>query len=702
MTTTKAILTLGVLAVLVLSGAAFAVEETDAAVDPVQYVIGTVTYSSDAGISEDGSTVTLPTLAAIGASVPAGKAFLGWNATSATESTYLAAGTTTAYAAKFYAVMQDITYTVSFDAGNGSEPQTFQGMLGDELTVPEDPAKNGFIFAGWSTDGETVLSGIVAGASVPITADTVYVAVYTTDYTYTVIVDGTTIATGFMASYSAISDPSKVGYRFVGWSDGTGTTDDLAAAVRAQTADAVYVAVWEPMTYTVAFVADGEGVLTETIKHGELAIEPAAKPSKEGYDFAGWSADGIAAYDFSSAVTSDLTLIALFSETVVPDEPASVTYIVDGITVYDPATPSKEGYLFAGWADGQSIVSADELDAYIAALPAGASVTLTATWTPVVYTVTFVSEETVILTQSVKHGELATEPAVQPSKEGFDFAGWDHDFASPVTSDLAINAVYEESEAPVAPVDVTYIVDGLTVKGAETPSKTGYRFVGWSDGAAVITDVPAYLSGLAAGSSVVLTAVFEPEVYTVTFVSNGETVLTQSVKYGEYATVPAATPTNMDFDHWAFDFSVPITADTAIQAVAVVVVYHTVVFDYGYPGVASVEISVADGATVSELPVIYPYMGDVEWSITTGTPITADTTVTLQAVQPAEPEAPAEETDEGSGIAVKLAVVVAVLAAFAVAAILCVKNGVPAKLKAKAEARKAAKKADEGKEEPKP
>lgn len=314
MTTTKAILTLGVLAVLVLSGAAFAVEETDAAVDPVQFVIGTVTYSSDAGISEDGSTVTLPTLAAIGASVPAGKAFLGWNATSATESTYLAAGTTTAYAAKFYAVMQDITYTVTFDAGNGSAVQTFTGTSSVTFTVPTDPSKEGFIFAGWSLAGAAV--ELDAGASVTFTADAAYTALWTVDYAVSFVVDGTTISTGSVSDYTIPADPSKEGYGFAGWTDGTVTYSDadLPAFIAGIDAPAVLSAVWEPIAYTVSFVADGATVITETVRYNAAAVEPATVPVKDGYDFAGWD------YVFSVPITEDTTINAVFTETPAPEK----------------------------------------------------------------------------------------------------------------------------------------------------------------------------------------------------------------------------------------------------------------------------------------------------------------------------------------------------------------------------------------------
>ena len=447
MTNAKALIALGVIAVLALAGAGIVMDDADAAAPaPVQYVVGTVTYSSDAGISEDGLTVTLPAIEAIGASVPAGKEFKGWNATSATEATYLAAGTTTAYAPTFWAVLTDITYTVTFDKADGSAVAAQTGTAADKFTVPADPSKEGFIFAYWAIGGAD--AELEAGAEVPFTADAAYVAAWTVDHAVSFSVDGTTISTGTVSSYAVPSAPSKTGYEFAGWSCG-GTTyaaADVPACIEGADADLAFVAVWTPLTYTVTFEADGAVVLTETVQYNARAVEPATVPVKEGFDFQGWSADGTAVYDFGTPVLGDLTLTALFTETPAP---AVVVYVVDTTTyTAAPEAVAKEGYEFAGWSDGTSVIASEALPAYIAGLAPGTSVTLIAQWTPLVYTVEFVSDGAVVLTQSVKHGELATMPATVPVKEGFDFQGWDYDFSKPVLKDTTINAIYTETPAP--------------------------------------------------------------------------------------------------------------------------------------------------------------------------------------------------------------------------------------------------------------
>ena len=64
-------------------------------------------------------------------------------------------------------------------------------------------------------------------------------------------------------------------------------------------------------TYTVTFNAAGGSPTpdSQVVNAGEQASEPTVAPTREGYDFLGWF-NGSAEYDFNSAVTSNLTLVA--------------------------------------------------------------------------------------------------------------------------------------------------------------------------------------------------------------------------------------------------------------------------------------------------------------------------------------------------------------------------------------------------------
>ena len=74
-----------------------------------------------------------------------------------------------------------------------------------------------------------------------------------------------------------------------------------------------------PTTYTVSFDANGGATIDpQTVKENATATKP-ADPTKEGFVFKGWTLNGVA-YDFNTAVTGNITLVAVW-EAKPTDEP---------------------------------------------------------------------------------------------------------------------------------------------------------------------------------------------------------------------------------------------------------------------------------------------------------------------------------------------------------------------------------------------
>jgi surface protein len=115
------------------------------------------------------------------------------------------------------------------------------------------------------------------------------------------------------------------------------------------------------------------------------------------------------------------------------------------------------------------------------------------------YTVTFKDwDGSVLKTQSVESGSAATAPS-NPSREGYDFTGWDKTFSN-ITSDLTVTAQYSiktyevrfyEDEIYIGSyinVLKTEIVEhGKSATAPEAPVKEGYIFIGWSNSFTNIT-----------------------------------------------------------------------------------------------------------------------------------------------------------------------------------------------------------------------
>lgn len=171
----------------------------------------------------------------------------------------------------------------------------------------------------------------------------------------------------------AIADPQRTYYTFTGW--------DIAVADTV-TADVVYTAQWAPELDNAGQqgVADQEESFTITFKDGvggavfaddvhTLAWGspiPSFVPTRQYYTFLGW--DAVVA----QSVIDDATYTATWAPEVDRDgngiadqeQTFNITYYVDG-QVYStlqangeaatptPATPTKDGFYFAGWKDAQ-------------------------------------------------------------------------------------------------------------------------------------------------------------------------------------------------------------------------------------------------------------------------------------------------------------------------------------------------------------
>lgn len=86
-------------------------------------------------------------------------------------------------------------------------------------------------------------------------------------------------------------------------------------------------------------------------------------------------------------------------------------------------------------------------DTFTTSLGGGSSLSGTITLTISSFNVNFVDwDGTVLKSDSVEEGRAATAPA-DPARDGHTFTGWDSDF-SRITSDLAVNALYEKNAEP--------------------------------------------------------------------------------------------------------------------------------------------------------------------------------------------------------------------------------------------------------------
>ncbi|MBR0412696.1 MAG: InlB B-repeat-containing protein [Eubacterium sp.] len=156
-------------------------------------------------------------------------------------------------------------------------------------------------------------------------------------------------------------DPTADGYIFRGW------YRDKACTIpfdfdRERVGEKVLTlyAKWSGNQNTVMFNAMSHGLAPDAqqVVFGETAAQPDA-PSERGWMFYGWCYDenGDRDFDFSTPITDDLTLYALWFQLgykITFDanghgEAPSWQYLYSGETVQQPANPHEDGYAFYGW-----------------------------------------------------------------------------------------------------------------------------------------------------------------------------------------------------------------------------------------------------------------------------------------------------------------------------------------------------------------
>ena len=255
------------------------------------------------------------------------------------------------------------------------------------------------------------------------------------DYGYSIAVDGS----GNVYTTGRFQDT-------VDFDPGVGTANLTAAG-----ADDIFVSKLQG-GYTVTFdgnLADGGAMSPQTSSvPANLTLNAF---TRTGYTFAGWNtaangsgtayANG-ATYSFSADMnlTAQWTAIAYTVTYALGGGSGSVPtdstnyHIGDTVTVEFTPLPTRTGYTFAGWSDGATTYTSGGTESFTMG---SSNVTLTAEWTAINYTVTY----------ALGGGSGSV------------------------------------------PTDSTnyHIGDTVTVEFTPLPTRTGYTFVGWSDGATTYT-----------------------------------------------------------------------------------------------------------------------------------------------------------------------------------------------------------------------
>lgn len=254
-------------------------------------------------------------------------------------------------------IVADVThkYEVNFMA-DGENYHNEIVLKNAQVTAPAAPTKNGYVFEGWTIDGNTPVNL----TTYTVTQNVTFTAKFTKQYSVVFKYEDTTLKNETVKSgnYATAPTATSTAYKvFNGWK-----VNGVAVNVSEYriTSDTVFVA---DITYKydVKFIADGKTHNTQIIERNGKPTVPAA-PTKPNYVFVGWSIDGTNTVNVSNyTVTENVTFTALFrvDKFTVTFKNGNTTVATQEVQNGGYATmPTFNSDTFVGWTvDGKTVIN---------------------------------------------------------------------------------------------------------------------------------------------------------------------------------------------------------------------------------------------------------------------------------------------------------------------------------------------------------
>ncbi len=403
---------------------------------------------------------------------------------------------------------------------------------------PEDATEQSVTWSSSNTavaivDGNGMVTAVAPGVAI-ITATandssgvsaSCEVTISLASYIVTYLIDEEVFMTDTLSSGAAITlpeEPAKEGYTFSGWSE---IPDSMPPH------DVTVYGSFIPNTYEVTYVIGEEIIWKDSVVYGTTITVP-NPPAKEGYTFNGWEAPKTMPAE-DVVLTGTYTINSYRLEYIVDGELYHSTIVNYNDTVVPiSSTPSKEGYIFAGWANLPTVMPAYDVKA-------------TAMFEVNKYRITYIVDNQVVAIDSIVYGTdivLMDPPAV----EGYTFVGWSYVPEKMPAADVMVIGIYI-----INSYQLTYMVDGVVydtktivydenVPVLDEPTKEGHTFSGWSEAPETM---PA--------NDIIISGVFTINKYLVTFKIDDEVIAADSLEYGATIVAPDAPEREgYTFDGW--------------------------------------------------------------------------------------------------------------------------------------------------------
>ena len=412
-------------------------------------------------------------------------------------------------------------YTVTLDTAGGDPIRPIQYTVESEAFQLPTPVRTGYIFLGWTGEGITEAQEII---EIPqgSTGDRTYTANWQViEYTIITLLEGGNAGSSGAYVYTVeetftLPTPTRKGYTFLGWTgEGITTPQPNVTIPKGSTGDKRYIENWVLTGYYITMDLNGGSgkekvIYTITDEDFELPT-----PTRNGYEFVGWTGEGITTPQTSVIIPKGSTGNKAYTANWQVIE-YTITLDTNGGPVVSPIKYTVEdtftlpyilrpGYEFAGWTlDGSGMLPSTPLIIYPGTT---GDLHYKAEWRLAEYTITMdlnggSGQEKVVYTITDEDFELPT-----PTRNGYEFVGWTGEGITTPQRIVKIpkgstgNKAYTANWKVIQYTIITLLEGGnagssgayvYTVEETftlPTPTRTGYTFWGWT-GEGITTPQP--------------------------------------------------------------------------------------------------------------------------------------------------------------------------------------------------------------------
>lgn len=273
------------------------------------------------------------------------------------------------------------TYSLSYSANGGDgAPSMVTNVSGEVIISNVTPRREGFAFDGWSLSANATTGEYHAGETINVTSNIILYAIWqkgmnTLSLSIEPVGYGTVNGAGAKnpGSVVVISAIANEGYRFKNWevtagNVSLGNINSATTSLEMPNTDVTIVAMFEAKKFNVKYDANsGVGAPTEvSVNYGDTINITSIIPTREGYDFLGWSLDENAiAADFVDGdtfnITGDVVFYAVWTSHINvyhikydlnggDGNFVEQTKVQGGTTILHSHEPTRTDLIFDGWS----------------------------------------------------------------------------------------------------------------------------------------------------------------------------------------------------------------------------------------------------------------------------------------------------------------------------------------------------------------